>query len=453
MYEQLLESSEFYQKRYHNFSSRIILPVFGLLIFLVLFLAFMKKEVTLKSQATVEPVKILTQVQSTSNNTIKKNNLQENKLVKKDDLLIEYETSGEMIEHSSTQEQLDQIQKQKEQLELLKSSIENGSSQFPQEDSYGYYKIFEDYLSQRQTIISNVEQQNGTIASQNAASVNAQNTIGGLINETSQKIADYQSAKYAIQSNQAVDSANPAYSIYSTYITHKNALTTEVEKTTLLNQVVTQLDTQIQQFQTELSNYQIQYSGAGTQQAYNSSLDSQLASLQSQKVAEVSQELTTLEQKIKELNGGFLLQQNTLKETKIKAGVTGIVHVNPEVIDSSIIPEGTVIAQIFPKLEDEKAVKIETYISSRDITSLKVGDKIKFKTQDSSNKEVTLKSKITSIDTNATRTKAGSYFKVTAKTKLSTDQVKDLKYGSTGDVVVVTGTKTYLDYYLDKFLN
>ncbi|HEP3847347.1 TPA: competence protein ComB, partial [Streptococcus pyogenes] len=76
MYEELLESSEFYQKRYHNFSSRIILPILGLLIFLVIFLTFMKKEVTIKSQATVEPVKVLAQIQSISNNTIKINNLQ-----------------------------------------------------------------------------------------------------------------------------------------------------------------------------------------------------------------------------------------------------------------------------------------------------------------------------------------------------------------------------------------
>ncbi|AEJ24929.1 bacteriocin secretion accessory protein [Streptococcus equi subsp. zooepidemicus] len=453
MYEELLESSEFYQKRYHNFSSRIILPIFGLLIFLVIFLAFMKKEVTLKSQATVEPVKVLAQIQSTSNNTIKTNNLQENKLVNKDDLLIEYETASEMIQHDSTQDQLNNLKLQKEQLELLKSSVESGISQFPQTDSFGYYKRFEDYLNQRQTLTSNIEQQNGTIASQNAASQNAQNTIGGLINDTTQKIANYEAAKSAIQNGQVVDVTNPAYSIYSTYIAQSATLLTDVEKTTLMNQVVAQLDSQIQQYQTELSNYQIQYSGSGTQQAYNSSLDSQLASLQSQKIAEISQELTALDQKIKELNGGFLLQENTLKETKIKASVAGIVHVNPEVIDSTIIPEGTVIAQIFPKLEDEKAVKIETYISSRDITSLKIGDTVKFKTQDSSNKEVTLKSKITSIDSSATKTKEGSYFKVVSEAKLSNKELKDLKYGSSGDLVVVTGEKTYLKYYLDKFLN
>ncbi|HEP1250026.1 bacteriocin secretion accessory protein [Streptococcus pyogenes] len=453
MYEELLESSEFYQKRYHNFSSRIILPILGLLIFLVIFLTFMKKEVTIKSQATVEPVKVLAQIQSISNNTIKINNLQENKLVNKYDLLVEYEISNEIIQHDSTQDQLNILKQQKEQLELLKSSIQSGSSKFPEADAFGYYKRFEDYIGQRQTITSNVKQQNGTIASQNTASKNTQNTIGGLINDTSQKIANYEAAKSAIQSGRVVDATNPAYSIYSTYVSQSLALVKEVEKTTLMNQVVAQLDSQIQQYKTALSNYQIQYSGAGVQQAYNSSLDSQLDSLQSQKIAEISQELTALDQKVKELNGGFLLQQNTLKETELRASVAGIVHVNPEVIDSSIIPKGTIIAQIFPKLEDAKEARIETYISSRDITSLKIGDTVKFKTQDSSNKEVTLQSKITSIDSSATKTKEGSYFKVIAKVKLSSKQLEDLKYGSSGDLVVITGEKTYLKYYIDKFLN
>ncbi|CYW11328.1 HlyD family efflux transporter periplasmic adaptor subunit [Streptococcus suis] len=119
----------------------------------------------------------------------------------------------------------------------------------------------------------------------------------------------------------------------------------------------------------------------------------------------------------------------------------------------TIIQKGTLIAQIYPIIADEKKVLIETYIPSSDISSLKVGDKIKFKTQDSSNKELTLISKISSIDSNATKTETGSYFKVVSEVKLSDKETQVLKYGTSGEIVVVTGEKTYLDYYLDKFLN
>ncbi|CYU55025.1 TPA: bacteriocin secretion accessory protein [Streptococcus suis] len=453
MYEELLESSEFYQKRYHNFSSKLILPVFALMVFLVVFLAFFKKEITLKSAATVEPVKVLAQVQSTSSNKIILNSLKENLVVNIGDVLIKYDSTNETLRQDNSEDQLSLLQKQKEQLELLKLSYETTTSQFPETDTFGYCRRFEDYWNQRQTLESSISQQNGTIASQNAASTNTQNTIGGLINELSGKISDYQALKSAISTGTSIDSTNQGYSVYTTYISQSGTLTSDIEKDNLKNQTITQIDSQIQQFQSELSSYQIQYSSAGVQQSYNSSLDSQLSSLQSQKISEVSQELTVLEQKINELENGLEVQNNTLSDTEIVSTVAGIVHMNNEVLNAELIPEGTLIAQIYPIIADEKKVLIETYIPSSDISSLKVGDKIKFKNEDSSNKELTLISKISSIDSNATKTETGSYFKVVSEVKLSDKETQALKYGTSGEIVVVTGEKTYLDYYLDKFLN
>ncbi|VTS35269.1 transport protein ComB [Streptococcus pseudoporcinus] len=83
MNEDLLESSEYYQKRYHNFSTLIIIPIFSLLIFLGFFFIFMKKEITIKSVGTIKPVKIIEKIQSTSDNLVIKNNLEENRSVKK----------------------------------------------------------------------------------------------------------------------------------------------------------------------------------------------------------------------------------------------------------------------------------------------------------------------------------------------------------------------------------
>ena len=77
MEEHYLESAEFYNRRYSNFSVRVILPTFFLLIFVVLFSLFAKKEITITSGASIEPSKILANIQSTSNNAIVTNNLKE----------------------------------------------------------------------------------------------------------------------------------------------------------------------------------------------------------------------------------------------------------------------------------------------------------------------------------------------------------------------------------------
>lgn len=346
MYEELLESSEFYQKRYHNFSSRIILPTLGLLIVIIVFLVFMEREITLKSYATVEPTKILDKIQSRSNNTINKNNLKENVIVSKDDLLIEYDSDLEVIQYENIYKHLNSITQQKEQLMLLKSSVEIGSNVFPEEDSFGYYQQFKDYLNQRQIVVS------------------------------------------------------------------------------------------------DMSN-----------QVSNSNLNNQLISLKSQKLVEICEEVTQLNQTLLEANGNLLLQKNILDAMKIKSTASGIVHLNPEVTNFNNIPEGTVIAEILPKIEDTGTVKIEFYISDKDISTIKIGDKIKFMSQDSSNRDIILKSKITHIDSLATRTEKESYFKVIADTKLNKKEIDYFKYGMSGDVIVVTGRKRYLDYYLDKFLN
>ena len=55
MEEHYLESAEFYNRRYSSFSVRVILPTFFLLIFVVLFSLFAKKEITITSGASIEP--------------------------------------------------------------------------------------------------------------------------------------------------------------------------------------------------------------------------------------------------------------------------------------------------------------------------------------------------------------------------------------------------------------
>lgn len=83
MKPEFLESAEFYNRRYHNFSSSVIVPMALLLVFLLGFATVAEKEMSLSTRATIEPSRILANIQSTSNNRILVNHLEENKLVKK----------------------------------------------------------------------------------------------------------------------------------------------------------------------------------------------------------------------------------------------------------------------------------------------------------------------------------------------------------------------------------
>ena len=143
MNSQLFKSTEFYQKRYQNFSTIIIFPLVLLIMFLLSFLLWAKKEVTVEVTGTIEPTSIVATIQSTSDNTIIKNQLRSNKEVKKGDLLIQYSEKMESSQKESLQKQFDLLSRQETGLKTLEDSINQGTSLFQEEnDEFGYQSTF-----------------------------------------------------------------------------------------------------------------------------------------------------------------------------------------------------------------------------------------------------------------------------------------------------------------------
>ena len=446
MKPEFLESAEFYNRRYHNFSSRVIVPMSLLLVFLLGFATVAEKEMSLSTRATIEPSRILANIQSTSNNRIIANHLAENKFVKKGDLLVQYQEGAEAVQAENYASQLEMLKDQKVQLEYLKASLQAGSDQFPETDKFGYQHSFLDYLNQAASLRSQVEQQNASISSQNAAASQTQVEIGNLISQTEAKIRDYQTAKSAIETGASLASQNLAYSLYQSYKSQGE------ENPQSKAQAVAQVEAQLSQLESSLATYRVQYAGSGAQQAYASGLVSQLDSLKSQQLAKVGQELTLLEQKILEAESGKKIQGNLLDKGKITATEDGVLHLNPEHSRSTIIPEGTILAHLFPQLARERKAKLTAYISSKEVAGLKHGNEVRFTTVTDANKQLVLTSKITNIDTSATQTEKGNFFKLEAETDLNAEQAEKLRYGLEGRLTMITGRKSFLRYYLDRFL-
>ena len=443
MQSEFLESAEFYNRRYHNFSSYVIFPSFILFLFLIIFSIFAQKEISLTAGATVEPARIIATIQSSSNSKIVANHLAENKFVKQGDLLVQYQEGAEAVQAENYASQLEMLKDQKVQLEYLKASLQAGSDQFPEADKFGYQHSFLDYLNQAASLRSQVEQQNASISSQNAAASGSQAELGNLIGETQSKIKEYQQAKSAIQGDGHLESDHPAYAIYQS---------TKEQGSETKQQALSQLDAQITQLESTLAGYRVQYAGSGAQQAYASGLGSQLESLKSQQLAKVGQELTLLDQKILEAESGKKIQGNLLDKGKITATEDGVLHLNPEHSRSTIIPEGTILAHLFPQLARERKAKLTAYISSKEVADLKHGNEVRFTTVTDANKQLVLTSKITNIDTSATQTEKGNFFKLEAETDLNAEQAEKLRYGLEGRLTMITGRKSFLRYYLDSFL-
>ena len=303
MYLEFLESAEFYNRRYHNFSSRVIFPMSLLVVFTFGFAMFAEKEISLSSKATVEPSRIIANIQSTSNRRMVVNYLEENKQVQRGDLLVQYQEVGDVIQDEANVNQLESFRNHQSKTSNLKNST---------------------------------TQPNIGLFSQNSSTVQEQ----------------------------------------------------------------------------------------------------------------IALEQDDLEREIGKKNQTSLLEKGT-----IRAQEDGVLYLNPERNQSAVVTEGTLLAKLYPLLDREGKTKLTAYLSSKDIVGIKIGDSVRFTTTNGANGQVRLVSTITSIDTIATRTDQGNFFKIEAETQITREQAEQLRYGLEGRLQIITGKKSYLRYYLDDFLN
>lgn len=302
MHLEFLESAEFYNRRYHNFSSRVIFPMSLLVVFTFGFAMFAEKEISLSSKATVEPSRIIANIQSTSNRRMVVNYLEENKQVQRGDLLVQYQEVGDVIQYEANVNQLESFRHHQSKTSNLKNST---------------------------------AQPNIGLFSQNSSTVQEQ----------------------------------------------------------------------------------------------------------------IAVEQDDLEREIGKKNQTSLLEKGT-----IRAQEDGVLYLNPERNQSAVVTEGTLLAKLYPLLDREGKTKLTAYLSSKDIVGIKIGDSVRFTTTNGANGQVRLVSTITSIDTIATRTDQGNFFKIEAETKITPEQAEKLRYGLEGRLQIITGKKSYLRYYLDDFL-
>jgi len=101
---------------------------------------------------------------------------------------------------------------------------------------------------------------------------------------------------------------------------------------------------------------------------------------------------------------------------------------------------------------NEGCSSVSINIPSKDIATIHVGDRIRFSTQGSKQKPITLEARISSIASSATRTEQGNFFKIEGVLRLKDQEAKLLRYGLEGKCVLITGEKSYFSFFVDQFL-
>jgi competence factor transport accessory protein ComB len=121
------------------------------------------------------------------------------------------------------------------------------------------------------------------------------------------------------------------------------------------------------------------------------------------------------------------------------------------------IAAGTPIAQIYPAFSAGVRVAVTTYISSRDIAGVSLGQAMRLSVAQSLPQPLVLSGKVTHIDTASTALSSDAktsvnYFKVQSEVVLSREDLSKVRYGLQGEISIIIGQKTYFNYFKDKIL-
>ena len=381
MEDKFLESSEFYSARFRNFSTMIIIPFTILLLAVVIFSFFGKKEITIQGAGTLEALGNNPVIQSTVNSPIEKNYLKEGKYVKKGDTLLVYNNVSIQDKGKLYNSQKEILDRQLAALNLLKQGVQDNHDSFGEDDDFGYRNDLKSYLQQRNTYLT----ENTMIQDKSKNDKAKQSSINNELKKqgaSSTSIAEFDSSKYNIEIN-----------------------------------------------------------------------NQKMSDLQSSKLSSIDQEIIKIKQNISELNANIDENNNTNREYKLKAVRDGILHINDEYSESHYISAGANLAQILPILKNQKTLKVKAYISTVDISSIKVGQKVRFKVTRNVPKPIILTGKIYKISISPVEIGKENYYQIEAKTDIENTNKDLLKYGMQGRMVVITGKTTFFEYYKNKLFN
>lgn len=220
------------------------------------------------------------------------------------------------------------------------------------------------------------------------------------------------------------------------------------EKEQFKQTALTNIQQQIDQLQTASSAYDSQIAGISKSGplSENSTLD-KIADLKQQQLANAQKEINDQQQSLDELKAKPSSVNEDYQDTVIKSPESGILHLATDETKVKYLPKGTTVAQIYPKLNQKKALNVEYYVSASNVIGLKRGQTIRFVANQNVSKPLTLNGTIKTISSAPVISKDGSFYKLVATIQASVVEREQIKYGINGRITTVKGSKTWFDYY------
>lgn len=451
-----LESAEFYNHRFKNFATLSILPAFIFLICLIAFLIFAKREVAIKAAGEIAPTVSGHIVQSTVSSRIIRNYIKEGKFVKKGQVLVVYHDKSTPAEQRLVKGQAELLTTQSQALQQLKNSIEKNQNVMTGEDSFGYQQLFKDYLAQRSIYQSETSKIDVEQNENNSKTNSMTGAINKQIDAANADITDLNKLKQVIGGGQGSYPASGKFSaLYKGYQADaKDLKGTELNKVQATYQQ--SVDQEIATNETNLNSLKIEL--VNTQKTDTSGLDkeevqSKLVSLQANQLQNIDTQLVSIKKSLKEYTEKQAILEDQHQGQVIKAPASGVLHTDNNAVSKKLIGAGTELAEVLPQIQKVSTAKVTFLVGPSEVSAIKPGMKIRLKITRNVPRPFVLDGNVKKLDVGPTVTKQGNAFQVNANVSFSPEQAKQLRYGITGNVSVITGKKTYWHFIVDYILN
>lgn len=406
--------------------------------------------------------------------------------------------------------QIDQTQETIDNLQLLIESITSGQNLFTDSNST-YYKQYVDYTNKLKKCEDSDKQayQNSYLLEINRSIDSEKNTLDKLKSKSSasdkksknidKTIDDLKKLQSSINENEnKFSESNKEY--YNKFEEYKNNVK-ELENNInsqkeLISNLKTKKDAIIEDYNNQISVTQKVFEGAKTELAKyknksaleiesklddaNKSTEKLQAELEKSKITpeldNVNNQLATNEitkykmdtlvklddatkqneEKIDELKTTIATLQYNIDKSTVKATIDGIVNVKNDIAKGQLAKSGEEILSVIPN--DNSQYKVQLYVSNKDITGMKVGEKIKYHFQALPYKEYgELTGTLTDVAVDSTvDPKSGlSYYLVESEIQNKPlfsykGEKGELKIGMTCEAQVITKRKKILYYLLEK---
>lgn len=441
-------NSTIYLQQHSRYYRWVLYPIIGLFCGILLFIILGSSEKVIRSKAQLSSEHIVN-IQIPMEAAIKENKLKENLSVKKGDTLIVFDVDDLMKQKEQLTTEIITLTEKNNGIKLLIQSLEEEKNLFTENDSFGYSNQVNAFLKNKEQINQATQQIEDTYQNNLHNIHKNNNQLDEQLTKNQNNLQELLQIRVAWINQQSIQN-------YSTENMSQYALwqvqmeqTQENEKKQVKATVLAEIDKLITQVNQTIDQLELQKGTIVNPVVPNGEINSQLATIDQVKEQQIA--AAKEQQKVciseKEKNDVTLKSiEKELKNSTLIAPTDGTIHLNSSYEETKNIPKGTIIAEIYPKKEQNQ-MEIISQIPADQMTHVKKGMPIHVKIDKKGISEQLLDGEITGISETSTNTDQGTFY--TVRGVIKTPKNESLRYGLTGDLSLVVGKKTYWNQMID----